>query len=295
MQGRIIKGIAGFYYVYVSGRGTYECKAKGIFRKDGQKPLVGDHVTVEQLSEQDMEGSITELLPRQNVCVRPQVANVDQTLLIFALKSPLPNYLLLDKLMLQYKQQNIPVLLCFNKEDLVSEKDTERVRRMYENCGCTLFFTAAKDGEGIDEVKAALTGKTTTVAGPSGVGKSTLVNSLQSGVTMETGDISRKLQRGRHTTRHSEIIPIGEDTFIMDTPGFTSYDVAGIDCESLQDYYEEFTPYTDCRFQPCSHTHEPDCAIKAAVEAGKIDEERYANYVQIYRELKDSRHIRNTR
>ncbi len=288
MQGRIVKGIAGFYDVYVEGRGTYVCKAKGIFRKDNRKPLVGDYVTVESISEQDMEGSITGIMPRQNELIRPQVANVDQTLLIFALKSPLPNYLLLDKLILQYLQQNVPILLCFNKEDLVDEADVEKVRQMYAKSGCAVLFTSAVNGEGIDRVVSLLKGKTTSVAGPSGVGKSSLINCMQSNRQMETGEISAKLLRGRHTTRHSEIIPVGDETYIMDTPGFTSYDVTGMLPERLQDYYEEFKPYTDCRFQPCSHIHEPDCSVKRAVEAGEIPEERYEHYMQIYRELEES-------
>ena len=287
MQGRIVKGIAGFYDVYVSGEGTYVCKAKGIFRKDGQKPLVGDYVTLDIVSEQDMEGSITDILPRQNELIRPQVANVDQTLLIFALFSPLPNYLLLDKLILQYKQQDVPILLCFNKEDLVEDADVARVSKMYENSGCKVLFTSAKSGEGVDAVAALLKGYTTVVAGPSGVGKSSLINCFQSGKQMETGEVSKKLLRGKHTTRHSEIIPVSKDTYIMDTPGFTSYDVAGIACEDLADYYEEFLPYTACYFQPCSHIHEPDCAVKVAVEEGKIAQERYDHYVQIYQELKE--------
>lgn len=288
MQGRIVKGIAGFYDVYVEGRGTYVCKAKGIFRKDNRKPLVGDYVTVESISEQDMEGSITGIMPRQNELIRPQVANVDQTLLIFALKSPLPNYLLLDKLILQYLQQNVPILLCFNKEDLVDEADVEKVRQMYAKSGCEVLFTSAVNGEGIDRVVSLLKGKTTSVAGPSGVGKSSLINCMQSNRQMETGEISAKLLRGRHTTRHSEIIPVGDETYIMDTPGFTSYDVTGMLQEQLQDYYEEFKPYTDCRFQPCSHIHEPDCSVKRAVEAGEVPEERYEHYMQIYRELEES-------
>ncbi|MBR3643297.1 MAG: ribosome small subunit-dependent GTPase A [Lachnospiraceae bacterium] len=287
MQGRIVKGVAGFYDVYVENAGTYVCKAKGIFRKDNKKPLVGDYVTIQSLSEQDMEGNITGILPRQNALIRPQVANVDQTLLIFALKSPLPNYLLLDKLILQYKQQDIPILLCFNKEDLVEDADVSRVRSMYEKCGCTLLFTSVKSGEGIAEVKSLLKGKTTTVAGPSGVGKSSLINCLQTDREMETGDLSRKVSRGKHTTRHSEIIPVGNETYIMDTPGFTSYDVTGITCDGLQDYYTEFAEYADCYFQPCSHIHEPDCGVRAAVDAGRIPQERYEHYIEIYRELKE--------
>lgn len=288
MQGRIIKGIAGFYYVYAADGKVYECKAKGIFRSNKQKPLVGDYVELNILSEQDLEGSITEILSRRNELIRPQVANVDQTLLIFALVSPMPNFLLLDKLLLQYMQQDVPIILCFNKEDLVTEQEMEEVRQIYASSGCEILFTSAAKEAGIDNLKELLKGKTTTVAGPSGVGKSSIINCLQNDVTVETGEISKKLLRGRHTTRHSEIIPIGDQTYIMDTPGFTSFDVYGITHEELSGYYEEFRPYTDCRFQPCSHTHEPDCAVKAAVEDGTISESRYHNYKQIYEELKNA-------
>lgn len=288
MQGRIVKGIAGFYYVHVAEYGVFECKAKGIFRKDKQKPLVGDYVSLDILSEQEMVGNITDILPRQNALIRPQVANVDQTLLIFALTSPVPNFLLLDKLMLQYIRQDVPIILCFNKEDLVSTDDVEAVKKMYSGSGCSVIITSATTGEGINELKEMLSGRTTTVAGPSGVGKSSIVNSLQGNVYMETGEISRKLERGKHTTRHSEIIPIGDGTYIMDTPGFTSYDIIDIEAEELSDYYPEFSSYVNCRFQPCSHTHEPDCSVKQAVASGLISEERYENYVQLYAELKEA-------
>ena len=286
MQGRIVKGIAGFYYVHVEGHGIFECKAKGIFRRDKQKPLVGDYVSLDILSEQEMVGNITDILPRQNALIRPQVANVDQTLLIFALTSPVPNFQLLDKLMLQYIKQDVPIILCFNKEDLVENSDVQAVKEMYSGSGCSVVISSAATGEGIDELKSMLSHKTTTVAGPSGVGKSSIVNSLQGNVYMETGEISRKLERGKHTTRHSEIIPIGDETYIMDTPGFTSYDIIDIEASELPDYYQEFTNYTDCRFQPCSHTHEPDCSVKQAVISGHINRERYENYVQLYDELK---------
>ncbi|MCR5356872.1 MAG: ribosome small subunit-dependent GTPase A [Lachnospiraceae bacterium] len=289
MQGRIIKGIAGFYYVYAGDGRIYECKAKGVFRKDGRKILVGDTVEIDILDEDGCIGNIAKLNDRSSELIRPEAANVDQALIVFALAHPKPNYLLMDKLLLQYSAQGLPVILCFNKDDLVNDGEADRAVSMYKDCGSRIFVTCAKDNKGIDELKAALKGMLTCVAGPSGVGKSSLVNCLQDNVTAKTGDISRKLERGKHTTRHSEIIPISEDTFIMDTPGFSSFDVFIKDAEELKDHYNEFIPYTGCRFQPCSHTHEPDCAVKDAVDKGLISTERYNGYVQLYNELKNLR------
>lgn len=289
MRGRIIKGIAGFYYVYADDGNTYECKAKGIFRKDKLKPMVGDKVTADILDENECTGNITEILPRRNMLIRPAAANVDQALIVFALTHPEPNHTMLDKLLLQFSIQDVRTVIVFNKEDLVKDSDKERVSEIYRNSGADLLFTCATLNQGIDELRSVLRGRLSCVAGPSGVGKSSLINCLQDDVKAETGDISRKAERGKHTTRHSEIIPISDDTFIMDTPGFSSFDVLIDDPETLKDHYEEFIPYMGCRFQPCSHTHEPDCMVKEAVECGKISRERYDNYVLIYSELKNLR------
>lgn len=286
MQGRIVKGIAGFYYVYIEHEGLFECHAKGIMRFDKQKPLVGDIVRIELLDEKEQIGNLVELLPRRNTLIRPEVANIDQALIVFALTKPTPNFVMLDKMLLQYRIQDIPILLCFNKEDLVTDEETQNACRMYENSGCRVLVTSAEKGEGIDVLQELLNKKTTSVAGPSGVGKSSLINCLQKGTVVETGSISKKADRGKHTTRHSEIIRICEETYIMDTPGFSSFDVFDIACTELERYYEEFLPFRQCRFQPCSHTHEPDCCVKAAVEAGTINKERYEHYVQIYEEMK---------
>ena len=290
MQGRIVKGIAGFYYVFIPGVGILECKAKGIFRKNKLKPLVGDRVLVTLLNKEEKTGNIEEILERENELIRPAVANIDQALVVFALKSPEPNFNLLDRFLLMMKQKGLPCILAFNKADLVGEYRLAEIRSLYEKSGHPIFFISAKNEVGLLELKDALLGKITTLAGPSGVGKSSLINSLQIGVSMETGTVSEKIQRGKHTTRHSELIPIDEDSFILDTPGFTSLSVFNLEKEELESLYSEFEPYRKhCRFTPCSHTHEPDCAVKEALEQGEISRVRYENYQQIYEELKEKK------
>lgn len=285
-KGKIIKGIAGVYSVNTENNKVYSCKAKGIFRKEGIKPVIGDNVVIDIISEDDLEGNITDILERKNQLIRPAVANIDQALIVAALKNPDPNFLMLDKLILHFKQQNIPIILCFNKEDVTGRDFANEYVKVYENSGVQTVVTSVLANQGIDELKDLLYNKTTCIAGPSGVGKSTIINALQDNVFMETGDISNKLRRGKHTTRHSEIIPVSQDTYIIDTPGFTSIDVFNISYDELAEYYEEFRQFEDCYFTPCSHIHEPKCGVRAALSEGKISSERYDNYCHIYEELK---------
>ena len=288
MQGKIIRGIAGFYYIHVPEIGILECKAKGIFRKNKLKPLVGDFVEISILDEENKKGNIDEVLERKNELIRPAVANIDQALVIFAIKKPEPNLNLLDRFLIMMEQKDIPCVLVFNKSDLATEEEKETLRAIYQNSGCKILFISAKQNQGIEEIRNVLEGKTSTVAGPSGVGKSSLINQLQSGISMETGSISEKIERGKHTTRHTEFIPIGDDTFIMDTPGFSSLAVFDMEKEELEQFYPEFDDYRNtCRFNGCSHTHEPGCSVKEAIEEGKISKERYENYRLIYEELKN--------
>lgn len=288
MQGKIIKGIAGFYYVYVEGYGTYECKAKGIFRKDHVKPLVGDNVEMEVLDEHDMEGNIREIIPRRSTLIRPALANVDQAMIIFAIVKPNPNFNLLDRFLIRMERQNLPTIICFNKQDIASGEEKEALRKAYETCGYHVLFISALENEGLEQVRKLLSGKTTTVAGPSGVGKSSLINRLSPVANMETGEISAKIERGRHTTRHSEIIALGEETYIVDTPGFTSLDISEITKEELGRYYPEFVQYEPyCKFSGCAHISEPSCGIKDAVADGRISKVRYENYKVLYQELKE--------
>ena len=288
MQGKIVKGIAGFYYVHVVGSGVYECKAKGVFRKEKIKPLVGDNVEIEVLDEKDMEGNITEILPRKNDLIRPAVANIDQALVVFAVTQPDPHFNLLDRFLVMMERKEIPTVLCFNKTDIAESPLITELKQIYSGCGYPVLFTSAKEEENIEKLKELLKGKTTAIAGPSGVGKSSLINLLQSRVKMETGSISRKIARGKHTTRHSELLVLGKDSYIMDTPGFSSLYVNDFEKEELKYCFPEFDPYEgQCRFNGCDHIHEPGCAVKEAVEEGKIHRVRYQDYTEMYRELQE--------
>ena len=289
MQGKIIKGIAGFYYVQTT-EGLYECKAKGIFRKEKIKPLVGDDVEISVTDEDKKTGNVDQILPRKNTLIRPAVANIDQVLVIFAAASPKPNLNLLDRFLVSMEKQGVPAVICFNKQDMVEEEEQHRLMHIYENSGCRVLFTCAEKNQGIRQVRELLNGKTTAVAGPSGVGKSTMVNLLAPEAQMETGEISKKIDRGKHTTRHSEILLVGERTYICDTPGFTSLAVWDMEKEELKDYFREFGEYEgQCRFQGCTHTHEPGCRVKEALDEGKISRQRYDNYLEMYTELKEKR------
>ena len=274
MRGKIVKGIAGFYYVHVSGgaektlagmqsAGIYECKAKGIFRKDNKKPLVGDDVEMEVLDEEKKLGNITAILPRHSELIRPAVANVDQALVVFSIVKPQPNFNLLDRFLIMMGQQGVPCIICFNKLDIDKDGLGKQYEEIYRRCGYQTMQISArewaklrvsgagqfcvdpsenteKDGENagctVEELLALLNGKTTTVAGPSGVGKSSLINCLQSNTVMETGSISEKIERGKHTTRHSELIAIGDNTYILDTPGFSSLGLFDLEKEVFSEY-----------------------------------------------------------
>lgn len=290
MTGKIMKGIGGFYYVYVEGAGLYECRAKGIFRNKKVKPNVGDIVDIDVISEEEKTGNLTVIHKRKNQLIRPMVANVDQALVIFAIHEPEPNFQLLNRFLIMMEKQQVPVIICFNKMDLATEEEKEQLRRDYENSGCRVLFSSAQEGEGIPEIKSLLKGKTTVMAGPSGVGKSSTLNSISEEKQMETGVVSEKIKRGRHTTRHSELIYLGEDTYLMDTPGFSSLYLTDIDKEELRFYFPEFAEYENqCRFNGCSHIHEPGCAVKEALEEGKISRLRYEDYCYLYEELANAR------
>lgn len=287
MEGKIVKGIAGFYYVYTAPLGLLECKAKGVFRKEKIKPLVGDDVIVEVISPEEKTGNIEEILPRRNELIRPAVANVDQALVIFAAAKPKPNFNLLDRFLLMMEYQKVPTVICFNKTDMVSSGELSQLMEVYAPCGYPLLFTSAKEEEGLEQVKELLKNKTTVVAGPSGVGKSSIVNLVQQDIHMEIGTISEKIARGKHTTRHSQLILVDENTYILDTPGFSSMYALGIEEEQLKDLFPEFEKYEPyCKFQGCMHMKEPQCGVKEAVEAGGISSKRYENYRLVLEEIR---------
>ena len=287
MIGKIIKGIAGFYYVYVEDFGIYECKAKGIFRNQKIKPLVGDNVLIDVIDDEKHEGNINEILERKNELIRPSVANVDQAVIIFAVADPTPNLNLLDRFLILMMKQEVDVVICFNKDDIVSDDEMIRLQDIYKNCGYHVIFTSTKTKEGLDILQELLDNKTTVVAGPSGVGKSSIINLIQPEANMETGQISEKIRRGKHTTRHSELFYVKTNTYIMDTPGFSSLYINEVDKDELKDYFYEFHEYEEtCRFIGCLHLSEPDCGVKKALEEGKISPIRYENYKILYEELK---------
>ena len=293
MEGKIIKGIGGFYYIHTREGRVFSCRAVGIFRKLGIKPLPGDNADFDIIDEQALEGSLSGIHQRKNVLIRPAVANVDQAMIVFALREPDPNFGLLDRFLIYMAMQDIPVTIYFNKADLDDSGLKEVYRRIYEKAGYRVISGSTNAESTIEEIKNALKGKTTVLAGPSGVGKSSLTNRLFDNDRMEVGELSRKIKRGRQTTRHTELFSLDEDSYLLDTPGFTSLYLSGIEPGELDMYFNEFAGFIpECRFAGCSHIKEAEdiCAVKRAALNGLISMERYKSYVQIYEELKTAQH-----
>ena len=297
INGKIIKGVGGFYYIHLPDNRIFECKAKGVFRNENIKPTVGDNVLMDIIDEQALTGNIVDILPRDNSLIRPMVSNVDQAVIIFALSDPKPNFNLLDRFLIMMDRQDVKTIICFNKADLVSYEEADKLKSIYEACGYDVIITSTYSREslnsgesGVGALQTLIKGKTTVFAGPSGVGKSSLLNALNPNANVQTGSISEKIKRGKHTTRHSELIWVGEETYIMDTPGFSSLFVEEMECEDLKEYYNEFTEHQEnCRFNGCVHINEPDCGVKNALEEGHISSLRYENYRQLYEELKNKK------
>lgn len=290
MRGKIIKGIAGFYYIHVDDQGVYECKAKGAFRNDKIKPMVGDNVQIDVIDEEQLKGNIVKILPRKNELIRPAVANVDQAMIIFAIKDPIPNLNMLDRFLIMMAQQGVDTIICFNKMDIAKEDEMKRLKDIYSHSGYQVIFTSIEQGIGIEAVESLLKAKTTVMAGPSGVGKSSMMNYLYPKAKMEVGNVSEKIKRGKHTTRHSEIFAIDKDSYVIDTPGFTSLVIMDMEENELKDYFSEFLEHEHlCRFNGCLHLKEPKCGVKEALEKELISPVRYENYKNIYHEIKDRR------
>lgn len=281
-EGRIIKGIGGFYYVDTP-EGVVECKARGRFRIRGGKPMVGDWVRWER--QPDGTGFLTELAPRKNSLIRPPVSNLDQLVIVLSQAAPQTDLFLVDKVIAIGENKGIEPILCINKWDLVP---AEEWRQLYEKAGFTVLAVSAQTGLGVEELRGCLEGKLSAFTGNSGVGKSSLLNQLNQAQSMPVGEIS-KIQRGRHTTRHVELWPVGGG-YIADTPGFSAFDTEQMDLvykEDLPDSFREFTPYLGrCRFTGCAHVKEKDCAVRRAVEEGEIAPSRYESYCRLYESVR---------
>ncbi|WP_055667865.1 ribosome small subunit-dependent GTPase A [Desnuesiella massiliensis] len=286
MQGIIIKGIGGFYYVKTEDGNIFECKARGKFRFDELTPIVGDRVDIEV---QNGKGVIDKIHERKSKLIRPLVANVNQAFVVFAVKNPDLNLELLNKFLVLCDYNNVKSILCLNKTDLCSEEEYMNIEKIMENLGYEVLHIRAKEGYGIDKLKAKLKDNITVLCGPSGVGKSTLLNSLIGKSYMETGEVSLKIGRGKHTTRHSELIEV-EQGLMVDTPGFSTVDLSFIEKEQLQFCFPEFKPYlNNCRFSSCLHNKEPHCAVKEALNDKKINPYRYEFYIKTLEEISQGR------
>lgn len=288
LSGVVLKGIGGFYYVKTSDT-IFECRAKGILRKKKISPLPGDNVIISIVDQLKKIGQIEEVLIRKSQLIRPLVANVNQIAIVASLKSPYPDFMLIENILINAERQNLRVLICVNKMDLGNETtEHEKLLNVYKNTGYTVLFLSCKANRGFDVLNEKLKGKITVLAGQSGVGKSSILNRLMNNTVMEIGEISKKIERGKHTTRHTELIELESKGYIIDTPGFSSFKIQDIDCMDLQLYYPEFKEYsTKCKFYPCMHIKEPGCKVKQAVENNEISRERYSGYMKIFEYLKN--------
>ncbi len=285
MVGLIKKGIGGFYYVETE-KGLIEAKGRGIFKKDGLTLMVGDNVELSIIDEEKKQGVIEEIFPRKNQFIRPPIANVEVFAVVFAPQKPKPNFALIDKFLIMAEMNEAEAVICINKCDLASEEEIAAIKAIYEPV-YRVLAVSAKTGMGLPELEKLLSGKRAALAGPSGVGKSTILNSIVPHANMETGAVSEKTKRGRHTTRHAEIFDAECGAKIFDTPGFTSFEILEAQEEDLWHYYPEFEPYAgDCRYDNCRHIKEPDCGVRKAVSAGKIHSKRYDSYVLNMEEIK---------
>ena len=290
INGKIIKGIGGFYYVDTE-KGLYECRARGIFRKNKVTPLVGDRVSISVVDEENKKGVVEEIEKRDTELVRPPIANVDKALIVFAIKNPAPNLSLLDRFIVLAEKENLEIVIVFTKVDLDSDGELlEELKSIYEVSGYKVIPVSNKLKLNIDKIKEELKENTVVFAGPSGVGKSSLLNEVDKNFELKTGEVSDKIKRGKHTTRHAELLKLECGGMVADTPGFSSLTLDDIDESELKEYFIEFDKHDDCRFgSRCIHENEPSCAVKEAVENGEISKKRYESYIQLLNEIRSGK------
>ena len=290
INGKIIKGIGGFYYVDTE-KGLYECRARGIFRKNKITPLVGDRVSISVVDKENKKGVVEEIEKRDTELVRPPIANVDKALIVFAIKNPAPNLSLLDRFIVLAEKENLEIVIVFTKVDLDADGELlEELKSIYEVSGYKVIPVSNKLKLNIDKIKEELKENTVVFAGPSGVGKSSLLNEVDKNFELKTGEVSDKIKRGKHTTRHAELLKLECGGMVADTPGFSSLTLDDTDESELKEYFIEFDKYDDCRFgSRCIHENEPSCAVKEAVENGEISKKRYESYIQLLNEIRSEK------
>ena len=290
INGKIIKGIGGFYYVDTE-KGLYECRARGIFRKNKITPLVVDRVSISVVDEENKKGVVEEIEKRDTELVRPPIANVDKALIVFAIKNPAPNLSLLDRFIVLAEKENLEIVIVFTKVDLDADGELlEELKSIYEVSGYKVIPVSNKLKLNIDKIKEELKENTVVFAGPSGVGKSSLLNEVDKNFELKTGEVSDKIKRGKHTTRHAELLKLECGGMVADTPGFSSLTLDDIDESELKEYFIEFDKHDDCRFgSRCIHENEPSCAVKEAVENGEISKKRYESYIQLLNEIRSGK------
>ncbi len=290
INGKIIKGIGGFYYVDTE-KGLYECRARGIFRKNKITPLVGDRVSISVVDEENKKGVVEEIEERDTELVRPPIANVDKALIVFAIKNPAPNLSLLDRFIVLAEKENLEIVIVFTKVDLDTDGELlGELKDIYEVSGYKVISVSNKLKLNIDKIKEELKENTVVFAGPSGVGKSSLLNEVDKNFELKTGEVSDKIKRGKHTTRHAELLKLECGGMVADTPGFSSLTLDDIDESELKEYFIEFDKHDDCRFgSRCIHENEPSCAVKEAVENGDISKKRYESYIQLLNEIRSGK------
>lgn len=289
LEGKITKGIGGFYYIDTE-KGIYECRARGIFRKQKITPLVGDRVKISIVDEETKKGVVEEIDKRDTELIRPPIANVDKALIVFAVKNPKPHLSLLDRFIVLAEKENLEIVIVLTKADLDDDNTLEKIASIYELSGYKVIPVSNKTKLNIDKIKEELKGSVVVFAGPSGVGKSSLLNEIDGNFQLQTGEVSDKIKRGKHTTRHAELLKLECGGMVADTPGFSSLTLDDIEENELKEYFIEFYNYDDCKFgSRCVHENEPGCGVKEAVESGDISKERYDSYIQLLNEIRQSK------